>query len=414
MKILLINKFLYRRGGSETYNFALAEALEAKGHEVIYFAMQDEKNIETKYSKYFVSNVDYNNGYSLVSKINAVASFFYSKEAARKIEELIIAEKPDIAHIGLIHRQLTFSVVDVLKKYNIPMVMTMHDLIFACPNYTMLSHGENCERCVSGSSMNCLRRRCVKDSAPKSLLAALEKDYLIKKGFYNDIDLYITECEMYKELFIKSKVTKSEIICKTNFLPVNQEYLFNDDYKDYVLYFGRFTKEKGIITLLDAHQKLNCKHKLILIGAGPFEEEIRRYIDNHSITNVEMPGAVYGQEMEKIIEGAKVIIMPSEWYENCPYALLQSMAKGKIVIASNIGGLPELVSNGDTGYLFEPADSDSLVRALKQVMGMPNEEYIAMSNHIVEVTRIRHHWEQYADFIISRYEELIKEKRGLR
>lgn len=412
MKVLLINKFLYKRGGSETYNFALAEALQKRGHEVIYFAMQDEKNIETPYSKYFVPNVDYNNANGIASKLNSVKSFFYSREAAEKMEELIVNEHPDIAHIGLIHRQITFSVVDVLKKHNIPTVMTMHDLIFACPNYTMLTNGMTCEKCVTGSSLNCIKQKCVKNSTAKSALAAAEKEYLVRKKYYDDIDLYITECQMYKELFEKSKVTKSEIIYKTNFLPATQEYGFKKSYKDYILYFGRFSQEKGIITLLKAHQKLKCKYKLLLVGAGPLKEEITKFIADNHITNVTLPGAIYGNEMEKIIEEAKVIVTPSEWYENCPYALLQSMAKGKIEVVSRIGGLPELVEDGKTGFLFEAGNSELLAEAIDRVMKMPEEEYDTMSKHIADTAKMKHHWEQYADFIIERYRYLIDQKRN--
>lgn len=418
MKILLINKFHYMRGGSETYYFAQAEALRAKKHEVICFAMEDEKNLPCEQSKYFLPNVDYNNGGGVRAKINAVTSFFYSKTAADKMEALIEAEHPDIAHIGLLHRQITFSVVEVLKKHNIPIVMTMHDLIFACPNYTMLTNGEVCEECVEGNVFNCVKKKCVKGSTAKSLLAACEKEYLLRKKYYNLIDLYITECNHYKKLMDRSDVTKSRIITMSNFLPINQMYEFNPNYQDYVLYFGRFSCEKGIFTLLRAHKERGCKHKLVLVGAGPLQTEIEEYIKKNNLTNIEMPGATYGEKMDRIIEGAKVIIIPSEWYENCPYALLQSIAKGKIVIASNIGGLPELIENGRTGYLFEAGNSEDLASHIDMVMNMSKEDYESMSRLISIEAGKKHHWEQYTDRLVNEYSQLIsryqkvdKEKR---
>lgn len=367
MKILLINKFHYKRGGSETYYFAQAEALRAKGHEVIFFAMQDEKNIECEQSEFFVSNKDYNNNGGIGAKVEAVKSFFYSKEAADQMEKLIQKEKPDIAHIGLLHRQITFSVVEVLKKHNIPVVMTMHDLIFACPNYTMLTHGKVCEACVNGSVVNCIKEKCVKDSIAKSTLAALEKVYLKRKKYYDLIDLYITECNQYKGLMEKSKITRSPIRKMSNFLPIDQKYEFNSNYEDYVLYFGRFSREKGILTLLKAHKESGCKRKLILVGAGPQLPEIEKYIADNKLINIELPGAIYGEQMEDIIEKSRVIVVPSEWYENCPYALLQSLAKGKIVIASRIGGLPELIKEEKTGFLFEAGNSTDLMHNIEKV-----------------------------------------------
>lgn len=411
MKILLINKFHYMRGGSETYYFAQADALKAKGHEVVCFAMRDDRNLPCAQSEYFVPNVDYNNSAGLKSKINAGKNFFYSKIAAEKMEKLIEEEHPDVAHIGLLHRQITFSVVEVLKKHNIPVVMTMHDLIFACPNYTMLSNGTVCEKCLSGSVINCIKNRCVKESISKSALAAMEKRYLLYKKYYDLIDLYITECDFYRELFKKANVTTSRIVTKTNFLPISQKYEFNPDYRDYVLYFGRFSQEKGIKTLLKAHKESGCKRHMIIVGAGPIKNEIDDYIKKNKLNNIELPGAIYGEKMEGIIEGAKVIVVPSEWYENCPYALLQSLAKGKIVIASRIGGLPELVVDNKTGFLFEAGNTSDLNNKIDKVYAMEKREYEIMSQNIVIEAKKRHHWEQYVDMLINEYTELIKSKK---
>lgn len=411
MKILLINKFHYNRGGSETYYFAQAEALKAKGHEVIFFAMEDKQNIPCEQAKYFVPNVDYNNNGGIKSKIRALFSFFYNKTAAERIEQLIKNEHPDIAHIGLLHRQITFSVVEVLKKYNVPVVMTMHDLIFTCPNYTMLTHGRVCEKCLTGSVVNCVKNKCVKNSVLKSMLAACEKKYLLLKKYYNLIDLYITECDQYRELMNKAQVTDSRIVTKTNFLPMHQEYIFNKGYKDFILYFGRFAREKGILTLLKAHKKSGCKYHLLIVGAGPMKEKIVNYIEENKLTNIELPGPIYGQDMEKIIEEARTIIVPSEWYENCPYALLQSLAKGKVVIASRIGGLPELIEDGDTGFLFEAGNADDLKLKIEHVFSMEIDKYEAMSEHISRVAYEKHNWEQYVGFLIKEYEKLIEENR---
>lgn len=411
MKILLINKFHYKRGGSETYYFAQAEALKAKGHQVIFFAMKDEKNIACDQSAFFVSNRDYNNNGSIGAKLEAAKSFFYSKEAAIQMERLIQKEKPDVAHVGLLHRQITFSVIEVLKKHNIPVVMTMHDLIFACPNYTMLTRGKVCEACVKGSVINCIRRKCVKDSTAKSVLAALEKVYLKKKKYYDLIDLYITECNQYKRLMEKSKITRSPIKKMTNFLPIDQKYEFNSNYEDYVLYFGRFSKEKGILTLLKAHKESGCKRKLMIVGTGPQSFEIEKYIADNKLTNIELPGAIYGEKMEEIIEKSRVIVLPSEWYENCPYALLQSLAKGKIVIASRIGGLPELIENEQTGFLFEAGNSTDLLRVIEKVFAMPKSDYKKMSELIVREAKKNHYWEDYIDRLLEYYSDLIDEYR---
>lgn len=408
MKILLINKFHYKRGGSETYYFAQAEALKAKGHTVLYFAMQDSKNEPCEQSNYFVSNVNYNKNNGLISKIKLGIKIFYSFEAKKNIEKLIRDEKPDIAHIGLLHRQITFSVVDVLKKYNIPVVMTMHDLIFACPNYTMLnSSGEICENCITKGVSSCITGKCIKNSKAKSILGAAEAQFLRLGKYYNKVDLYIAECSLYKSLMEKSKCTTSPIIHMSNFLPAAQKYIFKMNYENYILYFGRFSREKGVLTLIKAHELMQAKYKMKIVGAGPCKNEIEAYIKENHINNIEFLGAIYGEHMEEIIEKARVVVVPSEWYENCPYALLQSIAKGKVIVASRIGGLPELVEDGVTGYLFQPGNKNDLAQKITQVMEMDKVKYENMSNNALKKARNEHYWEDYIDKLVQLYERLL-------
>ena len=145
MKILLVNKYFNMHGGSETYFFGLADLLRQAGHEVIFFAMQDEKNLPCEQSAYFVSNVEFNGELTATQKLKAAFRMVYSFEAKKKISALIEKEKPDIIHINLFHRVLTASIVDAAKKHGIPVVLTMHDLNCVCPNHVMLDHGKICE-----------------------------------------------------------------------------------------------------------------------------------------------------------------------------------------------------------------------------------------------------------------------------
>ena len=186
MKILLIHKFHYMLGGTETFHYNLAEALTAAGHEVIFFSMYDERNIPCAQDKYFVSNIDYNDpNLSTFKKIKMGIKLIYSFESKHNIEKLIRDEKPDIAHIGLLHRQITFSVVDVLKKYNIPVVMHLHELTAVCPCYTMLRQdGTICSDCATKGYWNCVKNKCMKGSLAKSVLAYTEAQFLRYGHYY--------------------------------------------------------------------------------------------------------------------------------------------------------------------------------------------------------------------------------------
>lgn len=416
MKILLIHKFHYMLGGTETFHYGLANALKDAGHEVIFFSMQDDRNIPCDQDRYFVSNVDYNDpDLKGIRKIKAGINLIYNFEAKRKFEQLIIDEKPDIAHIGLLHRQITFSVVDVLKKYNIPVVMHLHELTAVCPCYTMLRpDGTICSDCAVKGYFNCIKHRCMKNSFSKSILAYVEAEFLKFGGYYNKIDTYIAECDFYKKLVEEAHFTKSPIIRMNNFLPVNQEYRAYHEHDNYILYFGRYAREKGVMTILKAYSMLSCKEKLVLVGRGSEEERIKEFVKEHHLeSRVEVNGAVFGEKMDRIIEKAKMILVPSEWYENGAFVALQALAKGKIVIASDIAGLSELVQDGETGFLAEPGNPESFARAIEKVNSLSKENYENMSNHVVEYAKKRCDVKVYVTELVKLYEELIS-KHGER
>ena len=166
MKVLLVNKFHYRKGGSETYYFTLAESLQTSGHQVVFFAMQDEENnIPCEQAMYFVSNASVNGG--IKSKMNMVLHMCYSKEAYRNMKRLLNEEKPDLVILNLVHKQITLSIIDAIKEYDprLPIFWTMHDLITVCPSYSMRDgNGNICEKCLSGNFQPCVENRCIKGS----------------------------------------------------------------------------------------------------------------------------------------------------------------------------------------------------------------------------------------------------------
>lgn len=416
MKILLIHKFHYMLGGTETFHYNLANALTEVGHEVIFFSMYDKRNIPCNQDKYFVSNIDYNDSnMKKFKKIKTGIKLIYSFEAKHNMEQLIQEEKPDIAHIGLLHRQITFSVIDVLKRYNIPVVMHLHELTAVCPCYTMLRpNGTICSDCATKSYWNCVKNKCMKNSKSKSLLAFVEASFLKALHYYDKIDLYIAECNFYKNLVDQAGFTHSPIIQMNNFLPINQEYKAYADYEDYILYFGRYAREKGVLTILKAYAQLKCKEKLVLVGKGSEYSKICQFVsDNNLSENVVVNGAIFGEEMDRIIEKAKVVLVPSEWYENGAFVALQALAKGKIVVASDIAGLSEIIQDGKTGYLAKPGDSDSFACAIQKALSLSDVEYKKMSEKIVLYAKKRCDARAYIKRLTAIYEYLIKKQKKI-
>lgn len=399
MKILLVNKFHYMKGGSERYYFTLAEAFKARGDEVIFFAMQDEKNISCEQEKYFVSNASVKGG--IKSKLNMVLHIAYSKEAYKKMTELLKAEKPDLVILNLVHKQITCSVIDAIKNYNkdLPIFWTMHDLICACPSYTMLDgDGNICEACMDGNFKHCVEKRCIKGSKLMSYLSKYEAETIRKKGWYDKVDLYICPSEFYRKKLTEAKFTKSEIICMRNPLPLDTKYEVCDKDEGYILYFGRLSKEKGVKTLITAAKDLTAK--LYILGTGPIEEELKAYVKDNKILNVEFKGFQQGEALTNYIKNARVVVLPSEWYENGPYSAMEAMALGKPLIVSNKGGLPELVEQGVNGYIY--SDEKELKEYLKKILALPQTEYSAMSKSATEKAKATFNSTKYVDELIKR------------
>lgn len=407
MKILLVNKYHYVRGGSETYYFGLAQLLRKAGHQVIFFSMQDPKNLPCEQSQYFVSNVEFNGNLSIKQKVAAARHLVYSMEAKKKFSALLKAEKPDIVHLNLFHRVLTASIVDAAKKYHVPVVFTMHDLNCLCPNHTMLDHGKICEACLAGNYVNCVRRICFKDSRAKCIMAALESTYNKVSGLYNKIDLYITPSEFYRKKVLESGLTKNEIICLRNFLP---DYSFKTKKTatdSYYLYFGRLSEEKGILTLLKAIKKVPNAN-LEIAGTGPMETELHNYVRENGLEmRVRFNGFLSGDPLLRIVANAKCIVLPSEWYENGPYSVMEAMAAGKPVIVSGEGGLPEIVHDGKDGYISEAFNSDSLADCIRKMERLDDIEYGQMSSYAAKQAVQMFDPERYLKKLVIEYQRLI-------
>ena len=408
MKVLLVNKFHYKKGGSETYYFTLADALQKKGHEVVFFAMKDEeKNIPCDQEAYFVSNASVRGG--IKSKLNMVLHIAYSKEAYTNMKKLLTDEKPDLVILNLVHKQITLSILDAIREYdaNLPVFWTMHDLIAVCPSYTMLDGAGNvCEKCLAGSFQPCVANKCMKGSALMSFLSKYEADYIRKKKWYDQVNLFICPSQFYQNKLKQAQFTASEIITLRNPLPLDTEYELHTDNDGYVLYFGRLVKEKGVKTLIDAAQKADCR--LVILGTGPMENELKAYAEE--MPNVEFKGFRTGKALADYVNNSRCVVLPSEWYENGPYSAMEAMAVGKPLIVSNYGGLPELVDDGKNGYVYDVKNgSDALAECIRKMMQAEKNEYQEMCQCSLQKAKELFAPEQYVTEIEKWYQALKRQ-----
>ena len=357
MRILLVNKFHYLRGGSEKYYFELAQLLKSKGHTVGFFSMKHEENITTGDAEYFVEEIDLNTG----SKLKAL-DVIYSQENKRLIAKALEEFKPDIVHINNFQRQLSASIIDAIKEKNIPIVMTAHDLNPICPASIMLYNGEVCDDCITKGYAQCIKKKCVKGSTLKSSLGVMEKKYYDIHKVFRKIDCIISPSEFNKNQLVNGKLKYNEIVALHNFVNESER----NDYVlgDYAFYLGRLSKEKGILNLIEAIGDIP-NAKLLIAGDGPERERIEAYISEHKLDGrITLLGYQNQDSIHKYITNSRFVVIPSICNENCPYSVLEAMEIGKPIVASRIGGIPELIADGENGYLYKADDINELKEKL--------------------------------------------------
>lgn len=365
MKILLINKFLYPNGGSETYIFKLGKYLQQMGHEVQYFGMEHEGRCVGNRVNAYTSDMDFHGG-SKLDKLTFPIKTIYSSEARKKIRMVLDDFQPDVCHLNNFTYQLTPSIILEIQKWKkqtghpCKIIFTAHDYNLVCPNHMLNNPNthENCEKCLGGHFMNCTKGRCIHGSLAKSAIGTMEAYFWKMNGVYKYIDTMICCSEFLKTKMDTNPMFAEKTVAMHNFLdPVEWRKM---EKKDYILYFGRFSEEKGIGTLIEVCKALPDV-KFIFAGTGPLEEVINQ------TPNIQNVGFQTGAALEKLIREAQFSIYPSEWYENCPFSVMESQMYGTPVLGARIGGIPELIQEGKTGELFESGNAEELQEKVEKL-----------------------------------------------
>lgn len=404
MKILLVNKFHWPKGGSETYYFELGKMLKKHGHEVAYFSMKNDKNIKTGDKEYFVDEFDGNS-----KNVFKAFDIIYSKKNKRIMEKALEDFKPDIVHVNLFQRHLTYSIIEAVKEKNIPIVYTAHDLQAVCPASAMLCHGDICEKCLKKSKYNCLKYNCVKDSKLKSLLSSIEATHYKNKEVYNMFDLIMPPSNFVGNK-IKEDGIKSNIKTLYNFVDINNFNSKENGDDNYAFFFGRLSIEKGIINLLKAFSMQN-EGKLYIAGDGPERENIIQFINDNNLNDrVKMLGFLTQKEVKEYIANSSFVVVPSIWYENCPYSILETLATGKPVIGSMIGGIPELIEDGINGYLYEYNDVNKLSELINN-MFINKDLREKMGKNARKIAVEKYSLDAYYESLMKIYEKLVGDNK---
>jgi len=399
MKILMVNKFLYPRGGSESYMLSLSEHLERLGHEVEFFGMQDTANTVGNRAGLYTQNMDFHS--TGLGRFLYPFQILYSLEAKKKIMQVIDEFQPDLVHMNNINFQLTPSIIDGVKKKGVPLVQTVHDYQMICPNHLLYNFEENtpCEACVHGSKLPCIQGKCIHGSLVKSVLGVIEAKLYAWKKTYRKVDLFICPSQFLEGKLLGAKeFYKGKTKTIHNFIN-KEQFRETGKTEDYIVFVGRLSKEKGIENLAGA-AKLLPEYKFVVAGSGPDEGML------HGISNLKLAGFLTGEKLRELMGNAKVLLLPSVCYENCPLSILEAHCMGVPVVTMKSGGMAELVQDRVTGSLVDDPTPAGIAQKLKETMEDAGY-YQSLKENCKQVKDEILSVETYAEELVREYERLV-------
>jgi glycosyltransferase involved in cell wall biosynthesis len=401
--LLSINNYLYRRGGAEVVFLEQNRLFEEIGWQVVPFAMRHPNNMPNEWDRYFVREIEFGEAYTLGQKAVRAQKITYSFEARRQMGRLIGEAHPDIAHAHNVYHHISPSFFGLLKARGVPTVLTLHDLKLACPAYKMLTHDGVCERCKGGALWNVVRHRCVKGSLALSTVILVESAVHRLLGCYSDnVDRFVVPSRFYLGKFVEWGWPSERFVHIPNFVDLEKLMPRGTPGIRFV-YFGRLGPEKGLGTFVRALALARVKGRIV--GTGPEEGALRRLAEETG-ADVEFLGYRSGEGLLDAIASSRAMVLPSEWYENAPMSVMETYALERPVIGADIGGIPELIREGETGSLFKSGNVEELAAQLRRYADLPDSA-------IVRMGRSGRRW-MAQDFTAERYRErLLDLYRGM-
>jgi glycosyltransferase involved in cell wall biosynthesis len=371
--LLSVNNYYYPRGGAEVVFFRHNGMLHDAGWSVVPFAMNHRMNVGGAERAEFVSELEYDGeSDGMVAKLRKGLKAVYSFEARSKLARIIDRSSPDLCHAHNVYHHLSPSILGLVHRRGIPLVMTLHDLKIACPAYSMLTHDGICERCTDGRLYQVVQHRCMKGSLALSALVMLES-YLhrLLGSYLGNVDKFLVPSRFYLTKLREWGFPADRFEYVPNFV-ATESFTPNFDPGARFVFFGRLSPEKGITTLIRAAAA--ARVGLDVIGTGPAKDELRKLAAGQ---DVRFLGFLTGPKLNAAVASARAVVAPSEWYENAPLAVLEAAALGKPLIVARIGGLPELIVEGESGWSFQPRSVPGLAACLRRVADLPDREVAA-------------------------------------
>lgn len=384
MKVLWVNSRYFVSGGPETYMFAAAEMLESAGHEVVPFSARYDRNRETPWSEYFVSPVAGDDevyfrehARSLRNLTRGLQRAFYAPDVRASLSELIRVADPDVAVVQQYLRKLSPAVLVALREAEVPIVVRLSDFAMVCPAATLLRDGRTCQRCLTNGLAWSVRYRCVQDSFGVSAVACASMWFAKWRKYFDLIDYYLAPSAVMREQMIAGGYDASRIVVLPTFVDSARTHI-DDARARRIVYVGRLSPEKGLDVLLDAFDRVVRQDgsrdiELLLAGGGEDSYVAGLVARARRISpQVKFVGVLDADAVRRLLCGALISVVPSLCYENLPNAMLESLAAGTPVAASDLGSMTDVLRGTDAGFLFRPGDPGDLAESLVALLREPD------------------------------------------
>ena len=410
MRILFCNKYNFRFSGTEAYLFEIMELLRSHGHEVALFSMQDPRGKPTSYDRHFVPHIEFkDNRASLFARVGMAAHAIYSREARRRLREMIKDFQPDVAHVRNIYHHLSPSIFWELKKQAIPVLYHLNDFKILCPAYNMVANGRVCARPCTGHYWKMVGKGCYEGGTAASLVLAGEACAHHWAGTYRKcVDRFLAPSQFVKDMLIENGFDGQKIQVLSHFqdLPDNIPLPAPDAP---ILYFVRLSREKGVSDLILAMKGLP-EIRLQIAGDGPQRQELETLTSRLQLRNMEFLGHLDGDELQTKISSSRFTVLPSRAYETLGKSILESFAWARPVIASDLGSRRELVREHETGLLYKAGDVDQLAGAISYLAERP-DLVAKMGVAGRELVKSHHSPEKHCTELVELYEEMVSRAR---
>jgi glycosyltransferase involved in cell wall biosynthesis len=394
--LLNINNYHYPRGGADVMYLEQTRQFEERGWRVVEFCMHHPSNRPSDWSRYFVDEIEFGEDYSLLQKAVRVGRVIYSKQARSRLRQLLNDVQVDIAHVHNVYHHISPAVLPVLRSLRIPTVLTTHDLKLACPAYQMITHDGVCERCKGGRLHHVVTNKCIKGSTSLSAVVFAESAvHRLLGSFTKNVNRFVSPSRFYVEKFVEWGFDRNAFTFIPNYIDPGR---FEPHYEPgrAFIYFGRLAREKGLATLVRAAAKAAVP--LQVVGTGPEEASLRRLAKDLG-GDIDFLGYMTGSALHECVRSARASVLASEWYENAPVSVLESYALGTPFIGARIGGITELIREGETGFSFASGDVEDLAGVLTKVARMPDKD-------LERLARAGRQWVEY-EFTAVRYMERL-------